>query len=75
MPEAARILESDAAWLKVNPGQLLMIEGHSDERGTVEYAGVGSFLPLEAEPVSRLNYLKQRGIAAPLSTFYTHSRL
>ena len=36
-PEDAKILESNAAWLKVNPGQLLMIEGHSDERGTVEY--------------------------------------
>src|SRR5262244_3493978 len=33
-------------------------------------AGVGSNLPLEAEPGSRLNELKQRVFSRPLSTFY-----
>jgi peptidoglycan-associated lipoprotein len=31
------ILETNAAWLKANPGNLLLIEGHCDERGTNEY--------------------------------------
>jgi peptidoglycan-associated lipoprotein len=36
-PGDLRILETNAAWLKANPGNLLMIEGHCDERGTNEY--------------------------------------
>jgi peptidoglycan-associated lipoprotein len=36
-PGDAKILEANAAWLKANPGYLLLIEGHCDERGTNEY--------------------------------------
>jgi len=35
-PDDARILESDAAWLKTND-MLILIEGQCDERGTEEY--------------------------------------
>jgi peptidoglycan-associated lipoprotein len=36
-PEAQAILQGHAAWLQANPGMGLVIEGHCDERGTVEY--------------------------------------
>jgi peptidoglycan-associated lipoprotein len=36
-PDAARILEANARWMKANPGALVLIEGHADERGTNEY--------------------------------------
>ena len=36
-PADVRILDASAAWLKANPTQLLLIEGHCDDRGTSEY--------------------------------------
>jgi len=33
----AKILDENAKWLKTNPGYLVLIEGHADERGTNEY--------------------------------------
>src|SRR5262245_27484218 len=33
-PGDAKILDASAQWLKSNPGYLLLIEGHCDERGT-----------------------------------------
>jgi peptidoglycan-associated lipoprotein len=35
--DAAKILTRSAAWLKDHPAVEVMIEGHCDERGTVEY--------------------------------------
>ena len=35
--EDARILDANARWLVANPGTLVLIEGHADERGTNEY--------------------------------------
>lgn len=37
LPEAQEILTRKAAWLGVNPGERVIIEGHCDERGTNEY--------------------------------------
>ncbi len=36
-PEAVKLLEENAKWLKSNAKTLLLIEGHADERGTSEY--------------------------------------
>jgi peptidoglycan-associated lipoprotein len=36
-PEDAKILESNAEWLKANAEMLVQIEGHCDPRGTPEY--------------------------------------
>jgi peptidoglycan-associated lipoprotein len=36
-PSDAKILDASAAWLKSNDRNLLLIEGHCDERGTNEY--------------------------------------
>lgn len=37
LPEARQVLMEKAAWLKENSDVKVMIEGHCDERGTVEY--------------------------------------
>lgn len=36
-PTEAKKLQDDAVWIKKNPNVLVTIEGHCDERGTVEY--------------------------------------
>ncbi|RCK48612.1 OmpA/MotB [Thalassospira profundimaris] len=36
-PEARRTLELQAAWLKKYPQYTVLVEGHTDERGTREY--------------------------------------
>ncbi len=36
-PEGAQNLEQGAYWLKNNPGEILTIEGHCDQRGTQDY--------------------------------------
>ena len=54
------ILDENAAWLQANPGALLLIEGHTDERGTSEYnLGLG-----DLRAGAALNYLITRGVPA-----------
>lgn len=36
-PADAEILKANSAWFKANPGKKMRVEGHCDERGTVEY--------------------------------------
>lgn len=35
--QAKQSLERDASWLRAHPDQKITIEGHCDERGTLEY--------------------------------------
>jgi peptidoglycan-associated lipoprotein len=35
--QARQVLQANAQWLKSNPGRSILIEGHCDERGTIEY--------------------------------------
>jgi peptidoglycan-associated lipoprotein len=59
-PDAARILDANARWMKANPGALVLIEGHADERGTNEYN-----LPLgERRAKAAMNYLVGTGLPA-----------
>jgi peptidoglycan-associated lipoprotein len=37
LPEAQRLLRQKAQWLEKNPDVRVIVEGHSDERGTKEY--------------------------------------
>ncbi|HET6369121.1 MAG TPA: OmpA family protein, partial [Pseudomonadales bacterium] len=56
----ARILDGNAAWLKSNANNLVLIEGHCDERGTNEYnLALG-----ERRAKSTMNYLVSQGIQA-----------
>lgn len=34
---ARRVLDDNAAWMRANPGYQIQVQGHCDERGTVEY--------------------------------------
>jgi len=37
LPQAQEILQRKAEWLRNHPGTRVIIEGHTDDRGTVEY--------------------------------------
>jgi len=70
--EARATIESQAEWLKANPGVTVTIEGHCDERGTREYNlalgdrranSVRSYLialGIDANRVSTISYGKER---------------
>jgi len=58
-PEAARILDSNADWLRTNGDYIVLIEGHCDERGTNEYnLALG-----ERRARAAMDYLTSKGIA------------
>jgi peptidoglycan-associated lipoprotein len=66
-PDDAKILDTEAAWLKTN-GYQLLIEGHCDERGTNEYnVALG-----ERRARSTMNYLAAHGIAATRVTIVSY---
>jgi peptidoglycan-associated lipoprotein len=78
-PEARKILENQAAWLKKNANVTVTIEGHCDERGTREYnlalgerranavKNVLVALGIPANRISTISYGKERP-AVPGST-------
>ena len=69
-PEAASILDANATWLKANPGNLVLIEGHCDERGTAEYnLALG-----ERRAKSTMNYLVGQGVAASRITVISYGK-
>ena len=57
-PGDARILDVNANWLREHPDQLVLIEGHCDERGTAEYNMVLG----ERRAKGAMNYLVSRGV-------------
>ena len=67
-PGDARILDSNATWLKGNPNPMLLIEGHCDERGTNEYnLALG-----ERRAKSAMNYLVSQGVQANRITIISY---
>ena len=59
-PADMKILDANAEYLKSKPGLLVIIEGHTDERGTNEYnMALG-----ERRARATMTYLASRGIAA-----------
>ena len=58
--EAARVLQSQSEWLRRNPAVRILIEGHTDERGTRDYnLALG-----ERRATAAKNYLISLGIDA-----------
>lgn len=58
-PETQEALKSKAEWLRKNPGESVIIEGHCDERGTNEYnLALG-----DRRAQSAKNFLNDLGIA------------
>jgi peptidoglycan-associated lipoprotein len=78
-PEDTGVLDENAAWLRTNPDALVLIEGHTDERGTSEYnlvlgdlraAAAMGYLIAHGIPAGRLvaiSYGKERPICAERS--------
>lgn len=64
----AKILDANAAWLKANPNNLVLIEGHCDERGTNEYnLALG-----ERRAKAAMNYMVSQGIQASRITIISY---
>ena len=69
-PGDAKILDANAAWLKSNPNNLVLIEGHCDERGTAEYnLALG-----ERRAKSAMNYLVAQGVQANRITIISYGK-
>jgi peptidoglycan-associated lipoprotein len=69
-PGDAKMLDGDAAWLKANPNNLVLIEGHCDERGTNEYnLALG-----EKRAKAAMNYLVAQGIQASRTTIISYGK-
>jgi peptidoglycan-associated lipoprotein len=67
-PGDAKVLDSNAQWLKSNANQLVLIEGHCDERGTNEYnLALG-----ERRAKSTMNYLVSQGVQASRITIISY---
>src|SRR5213593_2845732 len=65
-----KILDASAGWLKANPEQLLLIEGHCDERGTNEYnLALG-----ERRAKAAMSYLVSRGVQASRITLISYGK-
>jgi peptidoglycan-associated lipoprotein len=66
-PADTKILDANASWLKSNDN-LVLIEGHCDERGTNEYnLALG-----ERRAKSAMNYLVSQGIQASRITIISY---
>jgi peptidoglycan-associated lipoprotein len=66
-PSDARVLDANAQWLKSNDN-LVLIEGHCDERGTNEYnLALG-----ERRAKSTMNYLVSQGVQANRITIISY---
>jgi peptidoglycan-associated lipoprotein len=67
-PSDAKVLDANATWLKSNGEQLVLIEGHCDERGTNEYnLALG-----ERRAKSTMNYLVSQGVQASRITIISY---
>ena len=67
-PEDAKMLDANASWLKSNAENLVLIEGHCDERGTNEYnLALG-----ERRAKATMNYLVSQGVQANRITIISY---
>jgi len=66
----AKVLDSSADYLKANPNELLLVEGHCDERGTNEYnLALG-----ERRAKAAMTYLVGKGIDASRITLISYGK-
>ena len=69
-PEDTKTLDANAAWLKSNADNLVLIEGHCDERGTNEYnLALG-----ERRAKAAMNYLVSQGVQANRITIISYGK-
>ncbi len=68
--EDTAILDENAAWIRANPSGLVLIEGHTDERGTDDYnLSLGDLRAAAAK-----NYLIEHGIPADRMVAISYGR-
>lgn len=68
-PSDAKVLDTNAAWLKTN-NNLVLIEGHCDERGTNEYnLALG-----ERRAKATMNYLVGQGVQSNRITIISYGK-
>jgi peptidoglycan-associated lipoprotein len=68
--EDAHVLDGHARWLKANANDLLLIEGHCDERGTIEYnIALG-----ERRAIAAKQYLTAQGISPARITTISYGK-
>jgi peptidoglycan-associated lipoprotein len=58
--EDAQVLDQNADLMKANPGWLILVEGHADQRGTADY----NLALSERRARASMNYLVSRGVRA-----------
>jgi peptidoglycan-associated lipoprotein len=69
-PGDVRVLDANAAWLKENQNQLVLIEGHADERGTSEYnLALG-----ERRAKAAMGHLVSQGVQASRITIISYGK-
>jgi len=69
-PQDAKTLDANAAWLKTRGNDLVLIEGHCDERGTNEYnLALG-----ERRAKAAMTYLVGQGIQAQRITLISYGK-
>ena len=69
-PDDAKVLDATAVYLKANASQLVLIEGHCDERGTAEYnLALG-----ERRAKAAMNYLVSNGVEAGRITTISYGK-
>ena len=56
----AQVLDQNADLMKANPGWLILVEGHADQRGTPDY----NLALSERRAKASMNYLVSRGVRA-----------
>jgi peptidoglycan-associated lipoprotein len=67
-PDAAKILDATARWMRANPAALVLIEGHADEQGTNEYnLALG-----ERRAKAAMSYLVGQGLPADRFTVISY---
>jgi peptidoglycan-associated lipoprotein len=67
-PDMARVLQANARWLRAHPNHLILIEGHTDERGTNEYnLALG-----DRRAKSTMSYLVAHGIQSSRITILSY---
>jgi peptidoglycan-associated lipoprotein len=61
-PSDARILDANAAWLRANPDQLVLIEGHCDNRGLTGSKNEFNMALGERRAQAAMNHLIAQGV-------------
>jgi peptidoglycan-associated lipoprotein len=71
-PSAAKTLDTNAAWLRANPGYLVLIEGHADNRGATNKKNELNMDLGERRAQAAMKYLVAHGIDANRITILSY---